>query len=161
DFEVAGPLGRCKICNTPGQGQWSRLGNLREHEKGKPHRQNLERKLRVAREVLTGASHDLVPPTTLPSPFAEDGAPDPDCLQHDWFPLDLLQDITATGPEGMDNKRARRVKRAMESALAGRISFTAGEESLPGGRDSELSMEDVLAGAGLLRAVLQPEDEDE
>ncbi|TBU36023.1 hypothetical protein BD309DRAFT_85074, partial [Dichomitus squalens] len=156
--------GRCKVCNAHGQGQWARLANLREHEKGQPHQQNLARKLRIANEVPRVSHNTLLNtlPTRPPEVVTSDNY-DEFFPQLDWLPLSLGEDIIEgqTRP-GDVNERERKVRLAMENhALAGRVAFSAGEESLLGGGDSEVSLEDVLAGSGLFRAALHPEDEDD
>ncbi|TBU64237.1 hypothetical protein BD310DRAFT_973250 [Dichomitus squalens] len=161
DFEVAGALGRCKVCNPPGQGQWARLANLRDHERNKTHQQNRSRKLRVARDV-SSASDDH-PPSPVPTRPPENVPRNTVFPSHDWLPVSFEDDPVEDGSRTGDvDEREKKIRLAMENALAGRLSFTAGEpDSLPGGKDSELSMEDVLAGAGLLRAALYPADEAE
>ncbi|TBU40756.1 hypothetical protein BD309DRAFT_826294, partial [Dichomitus squalens] len=163
DFEVQGGLGRCTVCNPPGHGQWIKLGNLRIHEEQRVHKQNVERKLRRQREAQATAPRRMVAPPVLPTdePLGPQPEFDLDCeystlteLSRDHMDVAPLQDS-----EGV--KRMQRISLAMENALAGRVFFSAGEGPLLGGGDSEVTLEEVLAGAGLLRAIMHPEEEQE
>ncbi|EJF57507.1 hypothetical protein DICSQDRAFT_173846 [Dichomitus squalens LYAD-421 SS1] len=163
DFEIQGGLGRCTVCNPPGHGQWVKLGNLRIHEDQRVHKNNVEQKLRREREAQAAAQRRMAPPLLpvtgqLPSPqtefdveFEYSALTESSSYHADVAPLDNSE----------AGQRTQRISLAMQNALAGRVFFTAGEESSLAGGDSEVTLEDVLAGAGILRAIMRPEEEEE
>ncbi|PIL29486.1 hypothetical protein GSI_08428 [Ganoderma sinense ZZ0214-1] len=144
-------------------GQWTKLSNLRTHEEQKGHKENVERKKRHAKQAEYSSAQAPRLPNT-PSLLQ------PEEFQVPFFDTPLfpssetasLSEVYATSSNPADsNERAGRISAALQNALAGHISFTAGDDSLPGGGDSEVTLEDVLSGAGLLRAVLHPDEEED
>ncbi len=157
DFEVDGGNGRCKICST----KWMRLGNLRVHEGQKGHRENVATHLALEAELRNiQPSRACEPDTASPCSDFERASSNyrqatvEDCLDESsgfsWY--------EARGPleEGPSEREARGVDDGitaeLRDALDGKVEFSTGESfAVPG--LSDLTLEDVLGGAGLFEVI--------
>lgn len=171
DFEIDGRLGRCSLCHTPeGGSAWTKLGNLRAHEKLKTHKDNVaQAQLRASQGAQAG-----VPAGTRRryQAYVED-CPDLSAPNHSipWFSTPTFDDFsfetspldanepTTRPPEQRATDSVRGLPLDMQDALSGGVNFSSADmPSLHG--TSEITLEDVLSGAGLLEAVMSVEQDE-
>ncbi|KAL1938673.1 hypothetical protein VTO73DRAFT_11488 [Trametes versicolor] len=157
DFDLDGRLGRCKVC-TQGDASWTKLGNLRSHEKQKTHKENVARALELARQNSQSTSlqrrrfqayvEDCPEIEPIPSPAIP------------WFAPPRLEEASLPATSFAAAGHPPHLSFDMQDALSGAVDFSCGEMPAPMGI-SEVTLEDVLSGAGLLENVLDRGDTEE
>ncbi|KAH9848226.1 hypothetical protein C2E23DRAFT_862781 [Lenzites betulinus] len=162
DFEIDGRLGRCIVC-TQGPSGWTKLGNLRTHEKQKTHKDNAAEAQRCASQSTGTSSGGRRPFQAYVEDCADDtlGPPPPVPAEHiPWFSMptyDELQlptvDMNVNSGQQRGPYGSRDLPVDMQDALAGAVDFSSMDMPAPQGL-SDVTLEDVLSGAGLLEAVM-------
>ncbi|KAI0689246.1 hypothetical protein C8T65DRAFT_731047 [Cerioporus squamosus] len=164
DFEIDGGNGRCKLCST----KWMKLGNLRAHEAQKGHQENVARELvleeehRVAQSRVHNATQSESPGPCSASDFsgAYRQATVEDCTEEDdaafsWYESRPWREHAQSTFDAQD--RESDISADLRAALDGRVEFTTGEGfAIPG--LSEVTLEDVLGGAGLFEVISGDEE---
>lgn len=171
DFEIDGRLGRCKVCIQARSSSWTKLGNLRAHEKQKTHKDNVQL---AQRRALPGTQNGASGSRRYQT-YVEDCPDDPLPDQSiPWFSAPIFDDsgfTSETSPSAPINSatgfaarqqhapHAQRLPLDMEDALSGAVDFSSAEMPSFHGT-SDITLEDVLSGAGLLDAVMDFEDDE-
>ncbi|OJT07070.1 hypothetical protein TRAPUB_2102 [Trametes pubescens] len=170
DFEIEGRLGRCKICIQGGPALWTKLGNLRAHETLKIHKDNVAQAI-LRDSQLQGVDAgkkrrwqayvedcpDDDPPPRAPIPWFTSPAFEDDSFATG--PSVTAQPSQSTMPVRETEAHTRHLPLEMQDALSGGVDFSSADLPTPQGA-SDITLEDVLSGAGLLDAVMNFEDEE-
>lgn len=163
DFEVEGRLGRCKVC-TQGGASWTKLGNLRAHEKLKVHKENVAQALLRMNQVPGGSGSSR---PRAQQAYVEDCTDDdpPPQMSIPWFASPTLEDTSfptlSSSPILPESSGyAHHLSLDMQDALTGAVDFSSAVHLAAPRGASEITIEDVLSGAGLLDIVMEVEDEE-
>ena len=163
DFEIDGRLGRCKHCSQGGA-SWTRLSNLRAHEKQVTHKETIQQVLLGATSP-TAASVGTVRKHGLRA-YVED-VPDDEAFgtAHPaipWYSVPSSNETFCAAPaQPRDNVTSSVdcLPFDLDDILSGHVDFSSHDNPAPHGA-SEVTLEDILSGAGLLDTAIAAEDEE-